>query len=73
MIAEGFGYESFEINCSVLLSKAAGLSSGFRDGCLEGKKKRLRYLGRQLSLASVAVRWLNSLVGLENLNASLHS
>lgn len=40
MIAEGFGYESFEINCSVLLSKAAGLSSGFRDGCLEGKKKK---------------------------------
>lgn len=48
MVVEGFGCESFEINCSVLLSKAAGLSSSFRDDSLEGK----RQTGRQLSSAS---------------------
>lgn len=42
MAVEGFGCKSFEINCSVLLSKAAGFSSRFRDDSLEGKRKRLR-------------------------------
>lgn len=53
MAVEGFGCELFEINCSVLLSKAAVLSLRFRDDSSEGKRKRIK--DRQLSLASVAV------------------